>query len=161
MMASKQPSKAYNQESLEYNTLKLEMSDRLIKLLSEYTAKLEILIAETESSRRSFIAIATIFIITNIIITMVVIYQFNIDFPVILVITSTIFLTTLQFYSSAQSKKNSSQINLATSTRHLEKLIQQISQFYEHNELDLGRRIEIDIRLSEAEDILQYIRNRK
>ncbi len=159
------------QDDIKYeNRIAPEDRDKLISLLEEYSAKLQKKCDYIDKSFRALKAVLFFLIVVFTITSFISLFSsVRIGFPAsVIIFMISIMVSTISFISllaldsdddSILRKKNT--INSRNHEAHalahrLSKLVGIASEFYEHVEKKAISKIELDLKISEAESVLNY-----
>lgn len=140
-----------------------ETTDRVSNLLAEYSEKLKAASRELEK-RQDWLA--TGLIIVGAAVCLYVMVQTNSSetpgaaeplWRLVSVLFMGFAVGTFVGWRDAK-KERVLRANLKVNAEHLERAVRTASQIHEHAERDMGRRLELDLRLAEAETLLNYVR---
>jgi hypothetical protein len=140
-------------------------ADVIVTLLAEYSQKLRLSYEELYRIRQSRFVFASAFSILVIIGSMAIgisikfeILKSNFDMIIVIGVSALTFV--LLFYMAfvvQLNKMGFMKREISVLASQLERLIRSASQFQEHGERNFGKRIELDLRLADAEGTLSLV----
>lgn len=151
-MLQENPASVYPKPERELS----EDVERISRLLAEYSGKLKDRVDEIDRRRRRFLTVLSIGLgLLGITVGLWPAIGAKNALPLLSITISVAFSSMLLLISDI-SRDRALREGAKTNCLHLARLVRKVSQLEEYGEGSLGTKIELDLRLTEAETLLRY-----
>ncbi len=133
----------------------------LVSLLNEYSGKLSIICDRIEVRNRRSLRIFSLFGFGFLLFVTICLWLYQQDYPILNLLLGTVFglfggLLNIENLKSNHKQKESSVRDARVIAKRLEKVVRLVSQMHEQSASSVSIRLEMDLRLADAEIVLEH-----